>query len=145
MGQPHGAEVCGIGRRLRSECRPRWDRVADADLAGWTGAGGVDQPVNDAGWPGVVFGDESSPVGGTVRVDPVSDVVDGDVVVIPAEGDEVVGVVAATVGALVDVVGLEPVTACTPFDGTLPLIPIQHQASDTGGDGFSQVGVGDGV
>ena len=92
-----------------------------------------------------MFGDESSPVGGTVGVDPVSHLVDGDVVVIAAEGDEVVGVVAATVGALVEVVGLEPVTACTPFDGTLPLIPIPDEASDTGGDGFSQVGVGDGV
>ena len=103
------------------------------------------QSLNQAGWSGVVFGDESSPVGGTVGVDPESQVVDGDVVVIPAEGDEVVGVVAATVGSLLDVVGLEPVTACTSFDRTLPLIPIQDVASDTGGDGFSQVGVGDGV
>ena len=44
-------------------------------------------------------------MGGTVGVDPVSQVVDGDVVVIPAEGDEIVGVVAATVASLVDVVG----------------------------------------
>lgn len=35
--------------------------------------------------------------------------VDDDVVVVPAEGDKVVGVVAAVVGARDDVVGLETV------------------------------------
>ena len=52
-----------------------------------------------------MFGDESSSVGGTVRVDPESEVVDGDVMVKPTGGNEVVGVVAAAVGTLADVVG----------------------------------------
>ena len=34
------------------------------------------------GRPGVVFGDESASVGGTVRVDPEPELVDGDMVVV---------------------------------------------------------------
>ena len=109
----------------------------------------VGQPLHDAGWSGVVFGEESAPVGGTVGVDLESHVVDDDVMVIPQcsltrradwymwrvkehtnTSDEVVGVVVAAVGTLVDVVGLEPVTAATSFDGALPLVPPQHQAAD---------------
>ena len=92
-----------------------------------------------------MFGDESSPVGGTVRVDPESELVDGDVMVIPTKGDQVFWIMVATVGSLLEVVGLEPVTASTSFDRALPLIPIQHEASDSGRDRFSQVGIGDGV
>ena len=91
------------------------------------------------------MGDESSPVGGTVGVDPESHLVDGDMMVIPAEGYQVVGVVVTAIGTLVDVVGLEPVAARTSFDGTLPLVPPQHMAPNDGGDGCPQVGVGDGV
>ena len=63
----------------------------------------------------------------------------------PTDSYQVVGVVAAAVGTLSDVVGLEPVAASTSFDRALPLIPIQDEAADTGWDRFSQVGVGDWV
>ena len=102
----------------------------------------IGQDVDYRGWPGVVFGDESSPVGGTVGVDPESQLVDGDVMVIPAEGYQVCGVVAPAPGSLLEVVGLEPVTASTPFDRTLPLVPPQDVAPDPGRDRFSQIGIG---
>ena len=84
-------------------------------------------------------------MGGTVRVDPESELVDGDVVVVPAEGDEVVGVVAAAVGSLGEVVGLEPVAAGAAFDRALPLVPPQDVAPGAGWEGFSQIGIGNRV
>ena len=84
-------------------------------------------------------------VGGGLGVDPETQLVDGDVVVVPAEGDEVVGVVVAAVGSLPDVVGLEPVGAVASFDGALPLISPLHVAADVAGDGFSHIRIGDGV
>ena len=45
-----------------------------------------------------MWGEESSPVGGTVGVDPESHLVDGDMMAIPAEGDQVVSVVVAAPG-----------------------------------------------
>ena len=92
-----------------------------------------------------MFGDESSPVGGTVGVDPESHVVDGDMMMKPTNSDQVVGVVVAAVGTLSDVVGLEAVAACASFDRALPLIPIQDVAADRGRDRLSQIGIGDGV
>ena len=112
----------------------------------WVLCAGVDHRCDRAGgWSGVVLGDEPSPVGGTVGVDPESHLVDGDVMVIPAEGDEVVRFVVAAPGPLVDVVGLEPVAASASFDGTLPLVPPQDIAPDDGGDGCPHIGVGDRV
>ena len=75
-------------------------------------------------------------------VDPVAESVDGDVMVVPAEGDEVVGVVVAAVGALADVVGLEPVAAVASLDGALVLVTELHKPADRAGDGFSHVGIG---
>ena len=82
-------------------------------------------------------------MGGTSRVDGEAEPVDGDMVVIPAQGCQVVGLVVAAVLSFPDVVGLEPVTARASLDRTLPLIPPEDEGSDCGGDGFSQIGVGD--
>jgi len=53
-------------------------------------------------------------VDGGLGVDPVAEAVDGDVVVVPAEGDEVVGMVVAAVGTLADVAGdgFSPIRIC---------------------------------
>jgi len=53
--------------------------------------------------------------------------VDGYVVVVPAEADEVVGVVAAVVGLVLDVVGLEPVAAVAAVDRALTLVPPEDE------------------
>ena len=78
-------------------------------------------------------------------VDAVAESVDGDVVVVPAEGDQVVGVVVAAVLSFSDVVGLEAVGAVASLDRALVLVSPLHIAADVAGDGFSHVGVGDGV
>ena len=49
-------------------------------------------------------------------VDPVAVSVDGDVVVVPAEGGQVVGMMVAAVLPFFDVVGLEAVGAVAAFD-----------------------------
>ena len=67
-------------------------------------------------------------MGGTVGVDGEPGLVDGDMMVVPAEAGQVVGMVVTAVGPLPDVVGLEPVTAGAALDRTLPLIPEQHPA-----------------
>ena len=71
--------------------------------------------------------------------------VDGYVMVKPAEECEVVGVVVAAVGSLLDVVGLEPVAAVASFDGTLVLVPVLDVAADRAGDCLSHIRIGDGV
>ena len=53
---------------------------------------------------------------GAGGVDAVAVSVDGDVVVVPAEGDEVVGMVVAAVLSFFDVVGLEAVGAVASLD-----------------------------
>jgi hypothetical protein len=97
------------------------------------------------GWSVVLGFEELSAVDGGLGVDLVAEAVDGDVVVVPAEGDEVVGVVVAAVGTLADVVGLEPVAAVASLDGALVLVPPGHVAADVAGYGFSHIGIGDGV
>jgi hypothetical protein len=54
--------------------------------------------------------DESSAVGGGVGVDSESEHVDGDVVVVPAEGDQILRIVVTAVVTFCDVVDLEPVS-----------------------------------
>ena len=51
----------------------------------------------------------------------VAVLVDRDVVVVPAQGGEVVGVVGTAVGPGNDVVGFEPETGTTPGDGAAPV------------------------
>ena len=84
-------------------------------------------------------------MGGTVRIDPESESVDSDVMVIPAGRDQIVGMVTATVLSFLEVVGLEPVTAGTALDRTLPLIPPSNERSYGGGDRLSQIGIGNRV
>ena len=84
-------------------------------------------------------------MGGAMGVDGEAEPVDGDMMVVPAQGGEVVGVVVAAVLSFSDVVGLEPVSARASFDGTLPHVPPEDEGSDCGGDGFSQIRVGDRV
>jgi len=57
--------------------------------------------------------DESPTVWWVACVEGESGLVDCDVVVEPAEGGEVLGVVAAVIGSVFDVVGLEPISAVT--------------------------------
>ena len=84
-------------------------------------------------------------MGGGLGVDPESEVVDGDVVVVPTERDEVVGVVVAAVGSLPDVVGLEAVLAVTAFDRAVSLVSPGDETPDRRGDRFSHIRIGDGV
>ena len=83
---------------------------------------------------------EPSAVGGGVGVDGEAELVDGDVMVIPAKTYQVVGMVAVAVGPLADVLGLEPVTAGTSLNRTLPLVPPQDEASHRRGDRLSLPG-----
>ena len=76
---------------------------------------------------------QSASLGWTGGVDAVAVAVDGDVVVEPAEGGEVVGVVVASACPGVDVVGLEPVAAGAAVDGAATVAP-QHVAAGGGWD-----------
>ena len=78
-------------------------------------------------------------------IDPVAESVDGDVVMKPAQGGQVVGIMVAAVGSLADVVGLEPVAAVASLDRALVLVPPGDVSADRPGDGFSHVGICDGV
>ncbi len=69
-----------------------------------------------SGWSVVLVPGEASSVGWAVGVEGHAHLVDGDVVVVPAEGDEIVGIVSPVVVALLDVVGLESVAAGAAFD-----------------------------
>ncbi|HKY49543.1 MAG TPA: hypothetical protein VJQ79_16350, partial [Acidimicrobiia bacterium] len=88
---------------------------------------------------------ESAAVDRGGGVDGVAVSVDGYVVVVPAEGDEVVGVVVAAVLSFFDVVGLEPVAAVASFDRTLVLVSEGDVAADGAGDGFCHIRAGEGV
>ena len=57
--------------------------------------------------------------------------VDYHVMVEPAQGDQVVRVVAAAVGSVADVMRLEPVAALTAIGGTRP-VPPQHESAQPG-------------
>jgi hypothetical protein len=63
-------------------------------------------------------------VDGGVGVDGHAELVDSDVMVVPAERYEIGRVVVATVLAFVDVVDLEPVSATASLDGTLALVAV---------------------
>jgi hypothetical protein len=84
-------------------------------------------------------------VGGGLGVDPVAVAVDGDVVVIPAQCGEVVGVVVAAVLSFHDVVGLEAVGAVAAFDRALVVVAPLHISADGAGDGFPHIRIGNGV
>jgi hypothetical protein len=62
----------------------------------------------------------------------------GDVMVVPAQGGQVGRVVVAAVGAVSDVVGLEPVPAATPLDGA-PAVAAGDEGSDRARDGVRRV------
>jgi hypothetical protein len=65
--------------------------------------------------------------------------VDGDVVVVPAEGYEVVGVVVAALGAVADVMDLEPVAAGAAVDDTAA-VAMEDVAAGGGWDRAGRVG-----
>ena len=69
-------------------------------------------------------------MGGGSGVDLHAHLVDGDVMVVPAEADQVFGIMIPAVGPLFDVVGLDPVAAVAPFDRTLSLVPPEYVAAD---------------
>ena len=76
---------------------------------------------------------------GGLWVDPVAESVDGDVMVVPAEGGQVVGMVVAAVLSFSDVVGLEAVAAVASLDGALVLVSPGDESSDRRRDGFSHI------
>ncbi len=82
---------------------------------------------------------------GGLGVDGVAVSVDGYVVVVPAEGDELSGWWSPPWAPWVDVVGLEPVAAVASFDRTLVLIPELDEPADRAGDRLSHVRIGEGV
>ena len=72
-------------------------------------------------------------MGWAVGVDGEAELMDGDVVVVPAEGDEVVGVVVAALVPFPDVMGLQPVTAAVSFDRALSRSLLSTNARIDGG------------
>jgi hypothetical protein len=56
---------------------------------------------------------------------------DGYVVVVPTQRDEVVGIVVAAIMLFSDVMQLQPVTAWTPFYRTLSLVPLEYEVTDS--------------
>ena len=82
------------------------DRVEVFDV------GGVPVSAPGAGW------EEAAAVRGCVRVDAMPFSVYGDVVVVPAEGGEVVGGVISTLAPWNHMVGLEAVAAAARVDDT---------------------------
>jgi hypothetical protein len=66
--------------------------------------------------------------------------VNGDVMVIPAEGDQIVRVVVAAAGSLPDVMGLETVSASTSVDLASSLVAVQDRAANRWWDGLPEIG-----
>ena len=73
-------------------------------------------------------------LGWGVGVDGVAEAVDDAVVVVPAEGGEVVGLVGSAGGLVGDVVGLEAVAGCASVDGA-GVVSGEDVAADAGWDG----------
>ncbi len=67
-------------------------------------------------------------------VDGESSAVDHNVVVVPAQGGEVVCVGWSALGPGVDVVGLEPVSADAAFDGADASVSVEDEAAEAGWD-----------
>ncbi len=74
-----------------------------------------------------------SSLGWAVRVDAVAAVVDGYVVVPPAQGGEVLNVVGPKLTAGNQVVDFEPVPAAASVDGAA-VVTVEHQAAYLGWD-----------
>jgi hypothetical protein len=66
--------------------------------------------------------------------------VDGNVVVVPAQGYEVVRVVIAAMGSRPDVMRLHPVPALAAVDLAAALVAMEDEAANRRWDGFSEVG-----
>ena len=77
---------------------------------------------------------EPTAVGWRIRVDHVAGAVDGDVVVVPADGREVVGIVRAAPRPRYDVVGLEAIARPASIDGAAA-ISLGDDGSDARRDG----------
>jgi hypothetical protein len=67
-------------------------------------------------------------------VDGEAELVDRHVMVVPTQGDKVVGVVVATRVLFCDVVRLQAMTAAASFDGALSPVPFEHECSNRRGD-----------
>jgi hypothetical protein len=66
--------------------------------------------------------------------------VNGNVMVVPAQGDQIVRVVVAPTGSLPDVMGLETVSASASVDLASSLVAVQDKAADRLWDGLAKVG-----
>ena len=75
-----------------------------------------------------------------LRVDSHPHLVDGNVVVVPAQGYEVVRVVIAAMGSRPDVMRLDPVPALAAVDLAAALVAMEDEAANRRWDGFSEVG-----
>ena len=60
--------------------------------------------------------------------------------VVPAQCDEVVGIVIAAVVLFLDVVRLQPVTAAASLDRALAPVPLENECSNRWGDRLGSVG-----
>jgi hypothetical protein len=68
-----------------------------------------------------------------VQLEPFS--VYGDVMAVPAQGGELLGIMISASGSRVDVMDLEPVAGMVPFDGATP-VSGQDESSDLFGNGL---------
>lgn len=85
----------------------------------------------------VPWSEEFPPTHWAVRVEEVALLMDGDVVVVPAQCREVGGVVAASVAVPDDVVGLEPIAGAASVDGAAAISErnsIPDRGRDPAGD-----------
>ena len=76
--------------------------------------------------------DKSPAVERAVEIDSETELVDRHMMVIPAKGDQVVGIVVAAVVLFRDVVRLQPMTAAASFDGALSSVPFEDEGPNRG-------------
>lgn len=117
-------DVCGFASRCVA-----WRLVVGCVL---------EAELMSSGWCVFVGFEELSALGWCVGVDLVAVAVDDHVVVVPAEGGEVVGVVGAALVPGDDVVGFESVAAGASGDGA-GAVALGHESADVGWDGAGGV------
>ena len=78
-------------------------------------------------------------MGRAVGIDGETELMDRDVVVIPTESDQVVGIVATALVLFLDVVRLQSVSAAASFDRAPSLVPLEYECSDRRGDGLGSM------
>jgi hypothetical protein len=77
------------------------------------------------------------------RVEAHSHLMNGDVLVVPTQGHQVVRVVITPVGSSPDVMRLDPVAPLTAIDLASALVSMEDEAANRRGDGFPEIGDSD--